>query len=59
MTKLLKEGKKHVPVDLAFYIAREVASALLEMHRKLVIHRDIKSENVLVDLDWFKKIGRE
>jgi serine/threonine protein kinase len=51
LTKLLKEGKKHVPVDLACYIAREVACALLEMHRKLVIHRDIKSENVLVDLD--------
>ncbi|KAM0929646.1 hypothetical protein ACQ4PT_001660 [Festuca glaucescens] len=51
LKKLLKEGKKHVPVDLACYIAREVACALLEMHRKLVIHRDIKSENVLVDLD--------
>ncbi|XBH72580.1 hypothetical protein VPH35_099833 [Triticum aestivum] len=57
LTKLLKEGKKHVPVDLAFYIAREVASALLEMHRKLVIHRDIKSENVLVDLDSKRSHG--
>ncbi|VAI21772.1 unnamed protein product [Triticum turgidum subsp. durum] len=57
LTKLLKEGKKHVPVDLAFYIAREVACALLEMHRKLVIHRDIKSENVLVDLDSKRSHG--
>ncbi|KQK13262.1 uncharacterized protein LOC100831591 [Brachypodium distachyon] len=51
LAKLLKNGEKHVPIDLAFYIAREVACALLELHRKLVIHRDIKSENVLVDLD--------
>ncbi|KAJ1293648.1 hypothetical protein BS78_01G084600 [Paspalum vaginatum] len=51
LTKLLEEGKKCVPIDLAFYIAREVACALLEMHKKLIIHRDIKSENVLIDLD--------
>lgn len=57
MTKLLKEGKKCVPIDLAFYIAREVSCALLEMHKKLIIHRDIKSENILVDLDSKRNAG--
>nr|CAB3493273.1 unnamed protein product [Digitaria exilis] len=57
LTKLLKEGKKCVPIDLVFYVAREVSCALLEMHKKLIIHRDIKSENILVDLDSKRNAG--
>jgi Tol biopolymer transport system component len=42
------EREKHLPIEDAVRIAREVASALDYAHRHGVVHRDIKPENILL-----------
>lgn len=57
LEKLSKAGEERVPLELVLFIAKDVASALSELHSKHIIHRDIKSENILIDLDRKKDDG--
>lgn len=46
-----KDGRTHMPVKQAAYISKAVVHALSFVHSKGIVHRDIKSSNVLVDLE--------
>jgi TOMM system kinase/cyclase fusion protein len=54
LSQILREGPLDLKQGLA--LAREVASALVEAHRHGVIHRDLKSENVIVTASGRAKI---
>ncbi|HTG35674.1 MAG TPA: protein kinase [Thermoanaerobaculia bacterium] len=41
-------GGRPLPLETAVVIARDVADGLAEAHRQGIVHRDLKSENVLV-----------
>ena len=54
LARLLEEERPDLQRVLA--LAREIAWALAEAHRKGIVHRDLKAENVLVTPDGHAKI---
>ncbi|TMW83262.1 hypothetical protein EJD97_002308, partial [Solanum chilense] len=56
----IKDGKSHLEWPIRFKIAQGLASALLYLHEEweqCVVHRDIKSTNIMLDSNYNAKLG--
>ena len=56
MTNIVLKGYQSYSEDFCRYTLYKVAKGLLAMHNKNVLHRDIKSDNVLYSADGAIKI---
>jgi serine/threonine protein kinase len=52
-----KEHRKYLDSFRVFQLATDIALGMEYLHRKSIIHRDLKSPNVLLDLNWTAKIS--
>jgi serine/threonine protein kinase len=51
--------KRGIPEQYAVYISCEILKALIYLHSKGFIHRDIKCENLLLGWNGEVKLGKE
>ncbi|OMJ70473.1 hypothetical protein SteCoe_31546 [Stentor coeruleus] len=57
LTDLIMDKAGIIPENLMAYISKEVLTGLSHMHHQFRIHRDIKSDNILISLDGSVKLG--
>ena len=57
LTDLIMQRAGKIPEGIIAYILREILLGLKIMHEQYRIHRDIKSDNVLISLDGSVKLG--
>lgn len=56
LTAVIQDSRQ-LPVSIMAYIIREILKGLLHLHSKKQIHRDLKSDNILVNLKGEVKIA--
>ena len=57
LTNFVKHYKKKIPEEIIALIVRNIVRGLCVIHSKSQIHRDIKSDNVLLDKKGNVKIA--
>lgn len=49
LEKRQNDGQKYIPEEDAQMIAKQLFTAVMHMHKKNMVHRDIKLENILIE----------
>lgn len=57
LTDLISDKAGMIPESLMAYILKEILNGLRHMHASYRIHRDIKSDNILLSLEGCVKLG--
>jgi serine/threonine protein kinase len=57
MTDLVYHFMKKIPEDVIAYLMKEVLKGLQALHEKKQLHRDLKSDNILLSLKGDVKIA--
>ena len=57
IAQLIHRYKRHYSENFCKYILYSVASGLKEMHKKNILHRDVKCDNILFNADGQIKIS--
>ena len=57
LTEVIYQYMKKIPEKIAAYIMREILLGLDELHKHKQIHRDLKSDNILVDKQGQVKVA--
>ncbi len=57
LTDIIYQNYRKIPEDIIAYILREILKGLDSMHKNNKIHRDLKSDNILINSNGDVKLS--